>query len=132
MSAIARAERVAGHPQHGAERVIVRSCLLERLLDHRGGRVVSAALEQQASVVAEGVGVVGVGGEGALVVLFGAAVVAAYVLYESRVVAEVVGVVGVGGEGALVVPFGAVVVAAYVGEEERVVAEVVDVVGVGC
>ena len=74
---------------------------------------------------------VGVGGEGALVVLFGAVVVAAHGGEEVRVVAEGVGVVGVGGEGALVVLFGAVVVAAHVGEEERVVAEGVGVVGVG-
>lgn len=63
--------------------------MLERAAHELAGGLVLTALQQQPRVVAEVVGVIGVGVEGALVVLLGEVVLAANICEEEGVVAEV-------------------------------------------
>ena len=72
--------------------------------------MVRANVFEEVGVVAEGVGVVGVDGEGFFVEFLGLVVVVANVCEEDGVVAEGVGVVGVDGEGLFVEFLGLVVV----------------------
>ena len=81
-----------------------------------------ATVKQKFAIVAEVVGVLRVGVDGAFLEGFGGIVVAANIGEEVSVVAEDVGLLGVGVDGVFTEGFGGIVVAANIGEEDGVVA----------
>ena len=93
--------------------------------------MVAANIFEEAGVVAEVVGMVGVGVNGAFVEVFGSVMFAAKIGKKVSIVTEMAGMVGVGVDGTFVEGLGGIVVVANIGEEDGVVFEVPGVTGVG-